>query len=299
MDGRIKQESVEYQSPLLRMKIWEIRRGRAPLPATPARVWHYHPEAEFVVVLEGSLELLIEEERLLLGPGDVAVVGPSQLHTSRAAVDGDVRQIVCQFDLNVYLDAFAAPYSIYFASPAQPLGRLNRILRERPALNRRIAEAVMAMYDESERKPLGYELAVSMHMKSVLLALLRCGDGKLPEADFAALQLLKPALLYVDAHYADRVDLRTASRRANLSYHYVSRLFRKTLGMSFTQYVNRKRVQEAQRLLVVTDKNVIDVGAEVGMGNAAHFFETFKKLNGCSPSDYRRRYRDPAADHNR
>jgi len=291
VERNIHEELVVYQSPLLRMKIWEIRNEHQLKKDTPApiRRWHFHQEAEFVLLLEGEIKFYVDQSIVQLGPGDVLIVGPSQLHSGRGMVNGIIHQIVCQFDLKQYLDSFAAPYSLFFSDARTPLSRLNEAVHTNQKIKEQIAGALLNIYEESQSRKVGYELAVSMHMKHIMLMLLRhCGET-LKTAESGALEALRPVLTYVDNHYMDKIDLRTASQMANMSYHYVSRLFSRTLGISFTEYMNRKRIQAAERLLVTNNMNVADVGAAVGISNTSHFFETFRKVNGCSPTEFRKR----------
>ncbi len=293
MERDIRVELVQYQSPLLRMKIWEIAHLAAgPVHSTaPVKQWHYHPEAEIVLFLEGSNQYFIDRTSFTLSPGEVMLVGPSQLHAGRNRTEGKIRYIVCQFDLRQYLDSFAAPYFYFFANPESPLSRLNEQIRADRSLNDSLAAAVTSIYEESQQRRVGYELAVSMHMKHIMVSLLRACLGNGEEARYRAIESLRPLLDYIEVHVSDKMDLKAASGVLNMNYHYVSRLFRKAMGVTFVDYVNGKRIQAAQRLLATSDIAVSEVGAEVGIGNAAHFFELFRRHNGCTPAEFRRRLR--------
>ncbi|MDQ6419539.1 AraC family transcriptional regulator [Paenibacillus sp. LHD-117] len=287
-----REELVDYQSPLLRMKIWELGYDGTTLPANrfaPRYDWHYHNEAELVLILSGQKDFCIGSKTYELNAGDVAIVGPSELH-SAAMFRKTFRQIVCQFDLELYLDFFAAPYIYFFTGMSEPLSRFNQKLREDPDLNGRIADALLRIHEENKAREPGYELAVSMHMKQIMLLLLRCSDISLGNGH--ELEMLRPILNYVEQNYRGDIDLGTAARQANMSYSYASRLFHQTMGIKFSEYVGRKRIQAAQRLLATSDKNVIVIGAEVGIPNTAHFYRLFRKLNDCSPDQFRRRSKD-------
>ena len=76
---------------------------------------------------------------------------------------------------------------------------------------------------------------------------------------------------------------------ANVSYHYFVKLFRKTMGLSFLEYVNYKKIKRAERILLTKDLSIAQVGEEIGMTNMAHFYKMFKKHNQCSPNEYRKK----------
>ncbi|MCI2047280.1 MAG: response regulator [Faecalibacterium sp.] len=74
----------------------------------------------------------------------------------------------------------------------------------------------------------------------------------------------------------------------NMSESYFSHLFKKEVGMSFVDYVNLCKIQEAQHLLAETDLRISEIGEKVGVLNPNYFSVLFKKTTGCSPQDYRR-----------
>jgi len=71
-----------------------------------------------------------------------------------------------------------------------------------------------------------------------------------------------------------------------MSYYYFVKYFKKTLGLSFTEYVNYRKVKSAERLLLTKDLSISEVSDRVGMPNMAHFYKMFKKYNECSPKQF-------------
>ncbi len=74
---------------------------------------------------------------------------------------------------------------------------------------------------------------------------------------------------------------------SNRSAEHVSRSFRRYLGMTPSMYLNRKRLQQACRLLTHTDLPLLDVCYSVGFENASYFFRWFKSIYGMTPRSYR------------
>lgn len=66
------------------------------------------------------------------------------------------------------------------------------------------------------------------------------------------------------------------------------------LGISFTDYVNRRKIQKAERLLLTQNMKVTEIAEAVGIENMAHFYELFKRYTGCKPKEYTAKLRpDP------
>ena len=68
---------------------------------------------------------------------------------------------------------------------------------------------------------------------------------------------------------------------------YLSALFRKECDCTLTEYVNRKRVEQAASLLSKTDKLVNTISYECGIQDTNYFIKLFKKYTGFTPTQYR------------
>lgn len=76
---------------------------------------------------------------------------------------------------------------------------------------------------------------------------------------------------------------------AGYSDYYLSEKFKKETGMSISDYVRRAKVERAQILLVSTDLTVQQISEKLGFNTPNYFIESFRKLTGCTPAQYRRR----------
>lgn len=93
---------------------------------------------------------------------------------------------------------------------------------------------------------------------------------------------------YIDAHLGDDLSLETLSERFFISKYHLSRTFRKTLGVSVHQYILKKRLKAAVGLLV-SPKDLMQIGEMCGFSDYSSFFRAFKKEYGESPAAYRAR----------
>jgi AraC-like DNA-binding protein len=67
--------------------------------------------------------------------------------------------------------------------------------------------------------------------------------------------------------------------------------FQKVLGLSIAQYLRRRRLNHALKLLADTDVTIVEVAFECGYGSLSRFYDAFKKQLGCTPRAYRQRFR--------
>jgi YesN/AraC family two-component response regulator len=74
-----------------------------------------------------------------------------------------------------------------------------------------------------------------------------------------------------------------------MSYYYFVKFFKRIMGLSFTEYVNFRKIKRAEQLLLTRDMSVTEIGDQIGMANMAHFYKMFKRFNGCSPKEFQRK----------
>ena len=93
---------------------------------------------------------------------------------------------------------------------------------------------------------------------------------------------------YIREHYTDgNLSLEIVAEAANVTGSYLSRVFKTNLGITFTDYVGKYRVEEARALLENSNKSVKEIAAETGFNSVQQFIRVFKKHVGRSPGEYR------------
>ena len=117
--------------------------------------------------------------------------------------------------------------------------------------------------------------------------LLRVNEGSQEEKNSANIALLKS---YVNQHLdSETLSLKwLAENYLFISIGYLSKLFIKEEGLRFSDYLNKRRVEEAKRLMEVYQKeNVKNIAGKVGFGsNPQYFSQVFKRYTGLTPTEY-------------
>lgn len=94
---------------------------------------------------------------------------------------------------------------------------------------------------------------------------------------------------FIAEHYTEELSLGQVSRAVHTSVFYFCKLFKKALGLNFTEYVSRLRTEKAKNLLLNPNLRVSEIAYEVGFQSLTHFNRVFKKVTGESPTHYRER----------
>lgn len=96
-----------------------------------------------------------------------------------------------------------------------------------------------------------------------------------------------PALAYISNHPGQMVTMNEMADLCHLSSSYFSRLFTREVGESFTNYVNRQKIEIAKHQLRNTSKSISLIAGELGYVNTSHFINLFKRFEGITPLIYR------------
>ena len=95
---------------------------------------------------------------------------------------------------------------------------------------------------------------------------------------------------YISLHYMHDITLNEITDIMNLSRSYASTLFKKMMGVSFTDYLIGFRLNRAIEICKEKDIPLAIVAEMVGYSNYAQFSKIFKKRKGISPTEYRKKY---------
>lgn len=104
----------------------------------------------------------------------------------------------------------------------------------------------------------------------------------------SAWQMVERAKDYIAGHYTDEgLSVETLCAHIHLSPTYFSTLFKREVGMPFTAYVTKVRMEEAVRLLRETDEKTYRIAEATGYSDPNYFSYVFKRQFGLSPSKFR------------
>lgn len=94
---------------------------------------------------------------------------------------------------------------------------------------------------------------------------------------------------YLECNCAKKITLEQVADYIGMSRIYFSVFFKSQYGEGFADYVNRKRVQRSQELLLLTDKPLPSIASECGFKTVQYYNRIFKKITGTTPATYRKK----------
>ncbi len=261
---------------------------------------HFQPGIEIHITHQGralfkadGCSLLQKHRHAVLIRGDVA-------HSQHIDPRWEyVRTVICIDDsrlrtLNHFGNALLESFHQFPWSGSKPLTHI--VLSTRTYYRvRALCSDIDAEFRGGER---GWQSSVLGLMLQLLVELER-SVGATSEGDDTSANApkLKPELglvqacgQYVSAHLAEDLSPPSVAAAFYVSREHLTRIFRKEIGLSFTQYVMVERVEEAKRLLLASpEMTVTEVAEAVGFRTVQHFCRVFRNLVGETPSEYRQK----------
>lgn len=98
------------------------------------------------------------------------------------------------------------------------------------------------------------------------------------------------AVDYIICHLHGRILLEDAANHLKISPAYLSRLFKKETGISFGEYVNKQKIEEASSLLLYTEYSDTEISNLLGFSSQSYFIKIFKKYKNTTPRKYKQQY---------
>ncbi len=104
--------------------------------------------------------------------------------------------------------------------------------------------------------------------------------------------LIQNVLNYIDFNLSQQLTLSVLADYFNVSSPYLSKIFKKELETTITDYITNRRIHESLRLLSTTNMQIQDISSYVGILDFNYYAKTFKKYIGCTPSEYRKKLKN-------
>src|SRR6266404_5260892 len=157
-------------------------------------------------------------------------------------------------------------------------------------------EMALALIEED------YGSSVALSVARELVARLRPGgDNETTvdplQFDCGPMDRLADLPAWIGSHLSDNLSVEVLANRVCLCPRHFSRLFKLSFHMTPAAFVERLRLHEARRRLILPRNNVENVARDVGFNNADSFRRAFERRHGMSPLRYKRNYKTQISSH--
>ena len=247
--------------------------------------WHYHPEYELTLIIEGSGKRLVGDSHESFGPGDLVLIGPSMPHTWVSDPGGpNCAAIVVQF-----------PASIINAMLGFPeFEKLSNLLRL--AARGLCFPGKNELADELCQLPVKEAAVKVISLFSILERLSQQPAVRLASQEFTPVvngeneTRINKVCRYVQRNIDRKIQLEEVAGLIHLSQPAFCKFFRRATGKTFSDYVNEVRISRACALLTGSDQPIGSIAYDCGFENLAYFNRVFLKKKSINPKGFRRNF---------
>lgn len=258
----------------------------------PDHFAHFHEFLEMLYLIDGEMNIWLNDKLYEFHQGELIIINSNETHRLSSLVP-ESRYIVIKFTPKLLYTFQQTPSETRYVLPfITSTGEHPRVYAKAFVEKEGLVPFLFDALNEWNEKGVGYELALKSDVLKVVRSIVRylsehginvkapCGAGNLQH-------LISNILEYVNENF-NEVSETDVARQFGISYSYFSRSFKQIMNMSFKEYINYLKINEAQRLLLTTGKSVTEISAELGYSSSSHFINVFKKYKACSPKQYKK-----------
>ncbi len=245
--------------------------------------WHYHPELELNVMLEGRGLLFVGDYVGQFQAPDAILLGPNVAHYWKAT--GDLKGIAFQF--------LSGKTNLLSSTPE--FEELSSLIEQSKYGIRYSGKTLNGIL---EQMPLLVKQSPLQRLSSFLNVLSIMQKSAAKDRQLLSQEVIKVSnkqndaiskiIDYIMLNYQQTINLKDILELSQMSRATFHRQFKQLTGSSLSQYVNVIRLEEAKRLILETNLAITNIAFDCGFHNLSHFNARFKQQFKCSPRQLRK-----------
>ena len=244
---------------------------------------HRHADFEMNFCIEGSFDIVMDKKTYHVEAGQTTFIPSMCSHAVPSQTNE--RNVVTIIAGMALLKKHFTVFSRFASEPG--VYDLNR--PELQKLKELFLESAQVLHDEDE----GTELLLTGNVYKIAAYLLRLlsdfGEKSPGKSDLRKVENVEKALDLIHYNYKQPVTVEYAAEITGYSKSNFCKIFKKVVGESFHQALNRRRADNAAGLLRASDMSVSDIATEVGFSESRACCRVFKSVYGVTPGEYRKK----------
>ena len=251
---------------------------------------HYHAGYEVYIFLGDKMQYFLEDRIYSLKKNDIVIVDTFKYHKTQYLTSKDPTRINLSFELSglaLIKDKEIHSEIIDFLKTAKYID--SSLYKSSTLLNS--LDQLISICDNDT-----FNERICFRKKAILLdILLQLMDisqdnvnekDNLPEQDDISVKISN-IIKYINHSFSKDISLYDIAEKYNISRYYLCRIFKKYTGMGIVDFVNNKRLIEAEKLLKNTDYSISKISKLTGFNSMTYFSRLFKKIYKRSPGQFK------------
>ena len=254
---------------------------------------HHHSAFEISYIKSGRGVYRIGEREVEIHQGDIYLFSTNEVHCITEIHDNSPMVLlnihfVPRFIWSPSGNALDRRFLRIFLDRGENF--FNRLDRNNPT-TAKVADLILQMQEEADSRSEAYELMLKTYLLNILVLLIRNYNyvSKSAADTFRSekLILMESTLRYIDENITAALTLEELAKKAGMSRTYFSSVFKSLNGLTPWEYIGLKRIERAKRLLLTSDKSVLEISLDCGFNSISQFNRQFKHITGRTPLEYK------------
>lgn len=250
---------------------------------------HSHTYYELFYLVQGNCTITLDNKIYMISAGNAMFIPANTIHRTKYIGETIPQRIYVEFS------------SDYISTIIQSMGKnwveknlWSHILyireEDRPHINVLFKE-IEKEYNIIDRYS---DCCIRQLFQLLIINLIRLDKStdtishNLIQPDISSNDDMIYAAKYIAENFKNDITLSDVATQLRLNASYFSNKFKSFYGIGFAEYLRNVRINHAEWYLIETDLNLSDISDECGFSNPNYFGDTFRKVNGISPSEFRR-----------
>lgn len=264
------------------IKIYKLDEAEATKIGASPNEPHYHDFEELIIGTEGQLDHFIDFKTTILDTPLISFVTKGKVHRAIPKLkDGKCQMWVIRFNSEFIPDTTYQLYSYYHDHATLKLNSgecFNRLVN--------LCEIIYA--EMQQENPV---LNVTKHLLSALFGMIESERSKLIPIEIESSDTqnttVQNFLRILEENYSRPVGVEFYAEKLFMSSRNLNLICKSILQQTVTEIIENRKLTEAKSQLTYTDKQISEIGYDLGYNEKAYFTRVFKKRTGKTPSEFR------------
>lgn len=253
--------------------------------ATWSNVAHFHQDLEFITVCAGQMAYNVNGRNIFLKEGDTIFVNSGQVHYSIPTSEDECRYYIYILHPSILCSTYIVESE--YVEPITSNDKLPYIhFKANDSFGKRMHEAAEEIYSAY-----GNEFKITVAFFNLWRIIMdfckERGKFETVNVQSSALICFKSMMAYIHENFAQKITLDDIAQAGNVSRTYCNKLFKSFTSQSPMENLLRYRVEKVASYLGNSGLSMSDIAQKTGFSGASYMTESFRKVYGKSPRDYK------------
>lgn len=246
---------------------------------------HWHTPLEIIMPIENQYYVTCCNQKFTLREGDILLIYPGAIHSMKASVG---KRLIFQADISFLNNIKDLNSTLSLFSPVVVITPENT-----PNAHRHIKDALLKITEEYFGDSPLSEASIYSKLIEIFVLIGRDYAANITITNSNIKNHIKHTELilnicnYINEHYYENITLDDMAKLSGYSKYHFSRIFKRYTNYSFYKYVNARKIEQAEKLLIDDALTIMEISLRCGYSTLSSFNRMFKLIKGCTPTEFK------------